>query len=151
MRIVWQRVIRASVTVNNHTISTIGQGALLLVGVQQGDTEKDVAFIADKCVNIRAFSDEQNRMNRSILDTGGELLIVSQFTLCAQCRKGRRPSFTNAAPADEGRRYYEMLCDLIEEKGVPVSRGVFQADMQVMLINDGPVTLILESPKDISR
>lgn len=151
MRIVWQRVIKASVTVNNHIVSSIGKGALLLVGVQKGDTEKDVTLMADKCVNIRAFSDDQNRLNRSILDTRGELLIVSQFTLCAECRKGRRPSFTNAAPLDEGRKYYELLCDMIEEKGVSVSRGIFQTDMEVMLINNGPVTLILESKSDKSR
>ncbi len=142
---VWQRVVKASVTVDNRVVASIGKGALVLAGVEKQDTEKDVAFIADKCVNIRVFSDENNRLNRSILDTGGEMLIVSQFTLCGDCRKGRRPSFVRAAPPDIGKKYYDLLCRMVEEKGVPVQKGIFQADMEVMLVNDGPVTLILES------
>ncbi len=147
MRIVWQRVLEASVTVDNRKISSIGRGALILVGVEKGDTDRDAAFLADKCVHIRAFSDEAGRLNRSIADIGGELLIVSQFTLCGDCRKGRRPSFTGAAPPAEGRKYYELFCSMTADKGVLVRKGVFQADMQVMLVNDGPVTLILESKK----
>jgi len=142
---VWQRVIEASVTVDGQVVAAIGRGALILAGVEKQDSERDVAFMADKCVNIRVFSDDANRLNRSILDTGGEMLIVSQFTLCGDCRKGRRPSFTGAAPPEKGKRYYDMLCRMIEESGVPVQKGVFQADMKVMLVNDGPVTLILKS------
>ncbi len=145
MIVVWQRVLQASVTVNSEIISSIGNGALVLVGVESRDTEKDVAFIADKCVNLRVFNDENNRLNRSIIETGGEMLVVSQFTLCGDCRKGRRPSFVNAASPDRGRELYHLLCSMIADKGVPVKRGRFQAEMQVMLVNDGPVTLIIES------
>jgi len=142
---VWQRVIKASVTVDNEVVASIGSGALVLAGVEKNDTESDVAFIADKCANLRVFSDEDGKMNRSILDTGGEMLIVSQFTLCGDCRKGRRPSFAKAAPIDRGKKFYDLLCRMVEEKGVAVKKGIFQANMQVMLVNDGPVTLILES------
>ncbi len=147
MKAVWQRVKEASVTVNNEVVASIGQGCLVLVGVEKGDTEKDVEFVADKCVNLRVFSDDNNRLNLSLLDVKGEILIVSQFTLCGDCRKGRRPSFTGAAPPEIGRQYYEHLCNIIESKGVSVKRGVFQADMQVSLVNDGPVTLIIESQR----
>ena len=147
MKVVWQRVKEASVTVNNEVVASIGQGCLVLVGVEKGDTEKDVEFVADKCVNLRVFSDDNNRLNLSLVDIKGEILVVSQFTLCGDCRKGRRPSFTDAAPPDIGRQYYERLCNVIESKGVRVKRGVFQADMQVSLVNDGPVTLIIESQR----
>ncbi len=142
---VWQRIIKASVTVDNQVVASVGRGALVLAGVEKDDTESDVAFIADKCANLRVFSDEDGKLNRSILDTGGEMLIVSQFTLCGDCRKGRRPSFVRAASPDKGREYYDLLCRMVEEKGVTVQKGVFQADMKVMLVNDGPVTLILKS------
>ena len=147
MKVVWQRVKEASVTVNNEVVASIGQGCLVLVGVEKGDTEKDIQFVADKCVNLRVFSDDNNRLNLSLVDIKGEILVVSQFTLCGDCRKGRRPSFTDAAPPDMGRQYYERLCHVIESKGVSVKRGVFQADMQVSLVNDGPVTLIIESQR----
>ncbi len=147
MKVVWQRVKEASVTVNNEVVASIGKGCLVLVGVEKGDTEKDVEFVADKCVNLRVFSDDNNRLNLSLIDIKGEILVVSQFTLCGDCRKGRRPSFTDAAPPDMGRQYYERLCEVIETKGVGVKRGVFQADMQVSLVNDGPVTLIIESQR----
>ncbi len=147
MKVVWQRVKEASVTVNNEVVASIGKGCLVLVGVEKGDTEKDVEFVADKCVNLRVFSDDNNRLNLSLVDIKGEILVVSQFTLCGDCRKGRRPSFTDAAPPDMGRQYYERLCEVIETKGVGVKRGVFQADMQVSLVNDGPVTLIIESQR----
>ncbi len=147
MKVVWQRVKEASVTVNNEVVASIGKGCLVLVGVEKGDTEKDVEFVADKCVNLRVFSDDNNRLNLSLIDIKGEILVVSQFTLCGDCRKGRRPSFTDAASPDMGRQYYERLCEVIETKGVGVKRGVFQADMQVSLVNDGPVTLIIESQR----
>ncbi len=145
MKAVWQRVARASVSVDGKEVASIGRGCLVFVGVEKDDTEKDVQFMADKCMNLRVFSDDANRLNLSIRDVGGEMLIVSQFTLCGNCRKGRRPSFVNAAPPDMGRKFYDLLCDTIEQQGIPVKRGIFQADMKVMLVNDGPVTLIIES------
>ena len=142
---VWQRVAEASVTVDGKTVSSIGPGALLLVGVENGDTEKDALFIADKAVHIRAFGDDQGRLNRSVIDTGGKLLVVSQFTLCGDCRKGRRPSFIRAARPEDGKLLYETVCRKIAEYGVEVQKGIFQADMKVRLVNDGPVTLIFNS------
>ncbi len=142
---VWQRVAEASVTVDGKTVSSIGTGVLLLVGVEKGDTEKDALFIADKAVHIRGFGDEHGRLNRSVIDAGGKLLVVSQFTLCGDCRKGRRPSFSRAAPPEDGKKLYEAVCRRTAEHGIEVQQGIFQADMKVRLVNDGPVTLILDS------
>jgi D-tyrosyl-tRNA(Tyr) deacylase len=123
----------------------IGAGLCVLLGVTHGDSEKDVAWMAEKLVNLRIFEDDQGKMNRSVRDVGGEILLVSQFTIYGDARKGRRPSFTSAAPPDEAERLYEALGAAVQALGVPVATGVFQAMMQVSLCNDGPVTLILDS------
>jgi D-tyrosyl-tRNA(Tyr) deacylase len=144
---VWQRVSEARVEVNNEIVGRIGKGALVLLGVESEDTDVDAAFIAEKCANIRAFDDQDGRLNFSFADIGGELLLVSQFTLCADCRKGRRPSFIKAAAPDEANRLYELVADMIMAKGIEVKTGRFQAHMKVHLVNDGPVTLLLDSRK----
>jgi D-tyrosyl-tRNA(Tyr) deacylase len=145
MRAVWQRVSSAEVRVDGNVVGAIGPGALVLLGVHEDDTEKDAAYIADKCVNLRVFPDESGKMNLSLKDVGGGILMVSQFTLYGDCRKGRRPSFSHAAAPDKANRLYELVCSRIEAQGVPVEKGVFQADMKVSLVNDGPVTLLLDS------
>ncbi len=145
MRAVWQRVSSAEVRVEGKVVGAIGLGALVLLGVHEDDTEKDAAYIADKCVNLRVFPDEAGKMNLSLKDVGGGILMVSQFTLYGDCRKGRRPSFSHAAGPDKANRLYELVCTQIEAQGVPVEKGVFQADMKVSLVNDGPVTLLLDS------
>ena len=147
MRAVWQRVSEACVTAGGEEVGRIGRGALVLLGVEQDDTEKDAGFIADKCVNLRLFEDETGRFNRSLLDVGGEILIVSQFTLLGDCRKGRRPSFSRAARPEKARRLYETVIRFISAQGLPVQTGRFQAYMQVSLVNNGPVTVLLDSRK----
>lgn len=145
MRAVVQRVSEASVTVKGEKIGTIGQGLLVLLGVAVDDTESDAAFLADKVVNLRIFEDDQGKMNRSVLDAGGSLLVVSQFTLLGDCRKGRRPSFVQAAPPDKAEMLYNAFSRMAAEKGVKVETGRFRAMMDVQLVNSGPVTLILQS------
>lgn len=145
MRAVVQRVTEASVTVNGEKVSQIGPGLLVLLGVGKGDTEKDVDWMADKLPNLRIFEDEQGKMNKSLLDTTKQLIVVSQFTLYGDARKGRRPSFIEAMEPDEARRLYELCCDRIAALGVTVGRGVFRAEMKVGLVNDGPVTILLDS------
>lgn len=147
MRAVWQRVSEAEVVVEGRVAGAIGRGALVLLGVHEDDTEKDAAYIADKCVNLRVFPDESGKMNLSVKDVGGSILMVSQFTLYGDCRKGRRPSFSHAAPPERANRLYELVCSRIEEMGVTVEKGIFQADMKVRLVNDGPVTLLLDSSR----
>jgi D-tyrosyl-tRNA(Tyr) deacylase len=144
---VWQRVIEAWVEVNHDTVGRIGKGALVLLGVESGDNHLDAAFIADKCANLRVFDDQNGLLNLSFADIEGELLLVSQFTLCADCRKGRRPSFIRAADPQVANRLYESVADMIRAKGVNVKTGIFQAHMKVHLVNDGPVTLLLDSRK----
>ena len=145
MRFLVQRVSRATVRVEGEADQSIGNGILTLVGVASTDSTKDADYLADKLVNLRIFPDAQGKMNLSALDTGAELMLVSQFTLYGDCRKGRRPSFDAAAPPDVARSLYEYAVEKVREKGLVVRTGVFQAHMEVELINDGPVTLLLES------
>ena len=144
MRILVQRVGKAAVRVNDQLISEIGRGYLLLVGFCEEDNEEVLKKMAGKIVNLRIFEDENNKMNRSILDVGGEVLSVSQFTLYGDCRKGNRPSFIEAAKSEKARELYEHFNEILGEM-VEVKTGIFQADMQVELVNDGPVTLMLDS------
>lgn len=145
MRAVIQRVTSGSVSVGNEVVGRIGPGLLVLLGVAQTDKPVDARYLADKIVNLRIFEDENNKMNRSLLETGGEMLVVSQFTLLGDCKKGRRPSFIQAAKPDYANELYNQFMNVIRQKGVSVKTGRFQALMQVSLVNDGPVTLILES------
>lgn len=145
MRIVLQRVAEASVTVDGDVVGAIGPGFLILVGVGKGDRDVDAASLAEKMANLRVFSDEAGKMNRSLLEIGGAALVVSQFTLYGDCRKGRRPSFDDAAAPGEAKRLYEYLVAKLELLGIHVETGVFQATMAVTLVNDGPVTFVLES------
>lgn len=139
-----QRVTSANVVVDGQTVGEIGRGILVLLGVEKGDDEARADWLAEKIVNLRIFEDEAGKMNRSLADVGGSLLVVSQFTLAGNCDKGRRPSFDSAAPPEEGKRLYEYFVDVVKRFGLPVATGIFQADMQVSLVNDGPVTFILE-------
>ncbi|NLY88262.1 MAG: D-tyrosyl-tRNA(Tyr) deacylase [Firmicutes bacterium] len=145
MRVLIQRVSEARVVVEGKETGRIGQGLLVLVGAGRDDTGADVRRLAEKTVNLRIFEDEAGKMNLSLLDVGGGVLVVSQFTLYADCRKGRRPSFADAAPPEEGERLYLEYVKAIEEYGVKVATGVFGAHMQVELVNDGPVTIWLDS------
>ena len=147
MRAVLQRVSRASVEVEGACVGRIAQGWLVLLGVERGDTEADAAWIADKVLKLRAFEDDQGKMNRSVREVGGSVLIVSQFTLLGDCRAGRRPSFTAAAEPAEAERLYLHCADFMAQSGLEVARGVFRAMMKVELVNDGPVTLLLDSRK----
>lgn len=144
MRVVLQRVSSASVTVDGQIVGQIAQGWLVLLGIEQGDSDRLVPWLAEKCVHLRAFQDEQGKMNRSILEVDGQMLIVSQFTLAGDCRKGRRPSFDRAAAPAQARLLYDLFCQQIANLGVHVERGVFQADMKVALVNDGPVTFVID-------
>lgn len=145
MRVLLQRVTQARVLVGGSVVGEIGAGLLILLGVAKPDTAADAAFLADKVVNLRIFADADGKMNRSLLETGGSLLVVSQFTLYGDCRKGRRPGFDAAAPAEQARALYESFVEIVRCSGVRVETGVFQAHMEVALINDGPVTLMLET------
>ena len=147
MRAVIQRVSQASVVVAKETVGAIDQGLMVLLGVAQGDTLKDVAYLADKTAGLRIFEDENGKMNRSVEDIDGSLLVVSQFTLLGDCRKGRRPGFTDAAPPDLADTLYKEYVDVLRSRGITVATGVFKADMQVSLVNDGPVTIMLDSRK----
>lgn len=146
MKAVIQRVTKASVEVDGKIIGSCEKGFMILLGVMQGDTEADADKLAAKTVNLRIFEDENGKMNLSSLDTGAQMLVVSQFTLCADCSHGRRPSFIASAPPDEANRLYEYFVKKLGELGIShVQTGSFGADMQVSLINDGPVTIILNS------
>jgi len=145
MRVVLQRVARAAVSVDGATVGEIGPGLLLLVGIGAGDAEDEAERLADKLVHLRIFADEEHRMNRSLLDVGGEALVVSQFTLYGDVRKGRRPSWTDAAEPAVAAERVEALARAVEARGVRVARGVFGAHMVVDLVNDGPVTLVLDA------
>jgi D-tyrosyl-tRNA(Tyr) deacylase len=143
LKIVLQRVNKASVTVAGEVISEIGRGFLILLGAEKGDDESRVRYWVDKCVGLRVFEDSNEKMNLAISDIGGEMLVVSQFTLCADTAKGRRPSFDKAMPPADAERLYEGFCQQLTEKGIKVKQGRFGAKMDVELVNDGPVTLIL--------
>ena len=144
MKAVIQRVSSASVTVDGQVVGRIGQGIMVLLGVENGDAEASADWLAEKIAGLRIFEDEAGKMNRALTDIGGAVLAVSQFTLAGNCDKGRRPSFDTAAPADEGRRLYDYFVEALKRQNVPVQTGIFQADMQVALVNNGPVTFILE-------
>lgn len=146
MKAVIQRVANAAVEVGGETVGKCGKGFMILLGVMQGDTKVDADKLAKKIANLRIFEDENEKMNLSALDIGAEMLVVSQFTLCADCSHGRRPSFTPAAPPKEANGLYEYFTSRLKEAGINhVENGVFGADMQVSLVNDGPVTIILNS------
>ena len=144
MKAVIQRVTSASVAVEGETVGAIEQGLLVLLGVEKGDTEAQAVRLAEKIAGLRIFSDADGKMNLSVRDVSGSLLVVSQFTLAGNCSKGRRPSFDTAAPPEEGRWLYEYFVAAVRNRDLPTQTGIFQADMQVTLVNDGPVTFILE-------
>lgn len=146
MRVVLQRVSEGSVVIDNNTVAEIKNGFLLLLGVKNGDTEKDAIKLANKISGLRIFTDENDKMNLSLADVGGSVIVVSNFTLYADCFHGRRPSFINAAKPDLSNPLYEFFCEKLRENGVSdVQTGEFGADMQVKLVNDGPVTLVIDS------
>ena len=144
MRALIQRVSRASVQVDSEEAASIGRGYLVLLGIGAGDGEEQAAWLAQKIAGLRLFEDDAGRMNLGLKDVEGAVLAVSQFTLYGDARKGRRPSFTQAAPPAQAEELYDRFCDLLAAEGVPVEKGVFQAHMEVALVNDGPVTLWLE-------
>ena len=145
MKAVIQRVTRAAVHVEGRIVGQIGPGLLVLLGVAKGDGEIDSRYLIDKIRTLRIFSDVQGKMNHSLTDTGGSVLLVSQFTLLGRTSKGRRPSFDEAAPPDEAKRLYEAVAIDLRAQGIPVETGVFAADMQVELLNDGPVTFVIDT------
>lgn len=145
MRAVLQRVKEASVTVDGNVVGAIGPGLMVLLGVGKGDTEADVDFMVDKVPGLRIFEDDAGKMNRSLHDGSKQLLAVSQFTLYADTKKGRRPSFTDAMPPDEAKRLYALFCEKCRAAGLTVAEGIFAADMKVALVNDGPVTIVMDS------
>lgn len=147
MRAVIQRVKEAAVEVNGDVTGAIKQGLVVLLGVQRKDTKQDADYLARKIVGLRVFNDTEGKMNLSVMDCKGSLLVVSQFTLYGDCRKGMRPSFDQAAPPETARELYEYFVTQLRHTGIPVETGVFQASMKVSLVNDGPVTLICESGK----
>ena len=147
MRMVCQRVLEAKVTVNDQPVGTIGKGLLVYLGVGKGDTINDAKFMADKIVNLRIFADEAGKMNLSVQDVTGAILLISNFTLHGDCRKGRRPGFDAAAEPVLAEQLYEKVAGLISEQSVPVEKGVFGEYMHVASINDGPVTFLLDSAK----
>lgn len=147
MRAVVQRVSRGSVTVENEVVGSVGQGLVVLLGVGKGDTLDDARYLAEKIANLRIFEDEEGKLNLSVMEINGEVLAVSQFTLFGDCRKGRRPSFSEAAPAHEAEALYGKFVEFLRDFGVSVSTGRFQTMMMVEIYNDGPVTMLLDSNK----
>lgn len=145
MRLLLQRVTRAEVRVERKLVAGIGPGLVILVGVGHADTEAEAVALASKAVDLRIFRDDDGRTNRSLMDVGGEVLAISQFTLFADTRKGRRPSFLDAAAPEHGDALYQRFCEAVEARGVKVGRGIFGAEMQVELVNDGPMTIWLDS------
>jgi D-tyrosyl-tRNA(Tyr) deacylase len=149
MRAVVQRVTKGNVEIDGNIVGSIDKGLVVLLGVSEKDTKDDVAYMADKILNLRVFDDEEGKMNFSLLDIKGELLVVSQFTLLGDCRKGRRPNYMAAAKPELADALYTEVVKLCRAQGVKTETGVFQADMKVTIINDGPVTLIIDSEKII--
>ena len=147
MRAVVQRVSEASVIVNGQTVGEIRQGLVVLLGVARGDTSRDAVYLAEKTCRLRIFEDEHGKMNRSVEDVSGSVLVVSQFTLLGDCRKGRRPGFTDAAQPELADKLYEEYVGIMQQQGISVATGIFRAEMKVVLINDGPVTMLLDSRK----
>lgn len=147
MRAVIQRVSRASVTVDSKITGTIQAGLLVLLGIHKDDSEKEIKWLTEKIITLRIFEDNEGKMNRSLIDTGGAMLIVSQFTLYGDCRKGRRPGYSTAALPNHAKILYHEFIDTIKNKGIKTASGKFQAHMDVELVNDGPVTLLLDSSK----
>ena len=145
MRAVIQRVSSASVTVDNAVVGQIGVGFLVLLGVKRGDTRDDAAYLARKIAKLRVFNDAAGKINLGLLEVDGAVLAVSQFTLYADTRGGNRPSFIEAAAPDDGKRLYEQFCELLRDESIEVQQGIFQTDMKVALVNDGPVTIIIDS------
>lgn len=150
MRAVIQLVSQASVTVEQTIVGAIGHGLVVLLGVTTSDSDQDVKYLAEKISGLRIFPDQQALMNRSLQEVGGAMLVVSQFTLYGDCRKGRRPSFNQAAPPDQAKRLYHSFIERIKGLGIPVACGQFQAMMEVSLVNQGPVTILLDSAKPIT-
>ena len=151
MRAVVQRVASSKVQVDGQTVGQINHGLLVLLGVSHSDTEKDADYLSDKIIHLRIFGDDTGKMNRSLVDVGGEIMVVSQFTLLGDCRKGRRPSFVEAASPERAQALYEYFVAALQAKGLVVATGQFQAMMTVSLVNDGPVTLIVDSPRPKSE
>ena len=151
MRVVLQRVQEARVEVEGRTAGRIAEGLLVLLGVAKYDTRADADYLADKIIGLRIFADEAGKMNRSVLEIGGALLVVSQFTLYADCRKGRRPGFDLAAPPEQARALYEYFVEACRKRNIRDETGIFQASMAVQLVNDGPVTVICDSEKSVSQ
>ncbi len=147
MRAVVQRVDRASVTVDGRVTGSVQRGLMVLLGVTEGDTAKDLAYIVDKVCGLRIFEDEAGKMNLSVKDVGGAILAVSQFTLCGDCRHGKRPSFSSAAKPEVANAFYEQFVAACRAAGLPVETGVFRAHMLVELVNNGPVTILLDSSR----
>lgn len=144
MRVVIQRVSRASVAVDGRSVASIGPGLLVLAAFKSGDGDEELAWMARKCVDLRIFEDDEGKMNRSVREVGGELLVVSQFTLYANCRKGRRPAYTESAPAGEAESLYRRFVGMVERERGRVAEGVFGAKMSVSIVNEGPVTVIID-------
>ena len=145
MRIVAQRVCQAEVLVDGEVVGCIGRGVVLLLGVKRGDTEEDVVWLAEKCAHLRIFENDQGKFHFSLLDIQGEILVVSQFTLYGDCRRGRRPSFTEAASPEVAEKYYEMFIETLRQMDLKVETGIFAARMKVEIHNEGPVTLVIDS------
>lgn len=145
MKLVIQRVTEASVNINGEETRSIGRGFVVLIGITEGDTRQDVEYLASKCVSLRVFTDETDKMNLALQDIGGELLLISQFTLYGDCRKGNRPNFMKAAKPDVAKPLYEHFIEECKKSGIPVQTGEFGADMQVRLCNDGPVTILMDT------
>ena len=151
MRLVIQRVSEAAVIVNESTVGSITRGLAVFIGIGQQDTEEDANYLIDKLLGLRVFPDENGKMNRNIQEAGGSLLLVSQFTLYGDCRRGRRPSFDRAAPPERAQTLYRYFVESARQGPVPVETGIFQASMQVHLVNEGPVTLLIDSAERIAR